>query len=234
MKKLLLFLILVFLSSFVYGENNGSQNSTAKNIEIQRGILMEDTELKTLYNEFGLQDKLNYKIFKMALNGYSKIQNKKKPYLVIVDYTKPSYEKRFLLLNMENKTLEYYTYVAHGKNSGIDKAISFSNKVNSYKSSLGFYLTGITYNGKFGLSLKLHGLEDHYNSNAYERGVIIHGSDNSEEKYIENYGFLGRTEGCPALPTSLHKEIVTKIKEGSVLFIFANDSKYIRDSKYIK
>lgn len=234
MKKLLLVFSFILLSTLNFGEDIQPQKNIINEISIAKSNLLDHIQLNVLYHNFELENKLDYSIFKMAMTGYSKINNKKKPYLIIVDYTKPSYEKRFFMLNMESNTLEYYTYVAHGKNSGVDMAISFSNKVNSYKSSLGFYLTGITYYGKFGFSLKLHGLEDHYNSNAYKRGVIIHGSNNSEEKYIKNYGFLGRTEGCPALPTSLNREIITKIKEGSVLFIFANDSKYIRDSKYIK
>ena len=135
---------------------------------------------------------------------------------------------------MENFTLEDYTYVAHGKNSGADTAVSFSNKMNSYKSSVGFYLTGKPYNGRYGYSLKLFGLEDGYNSNAFKRGVVIHGASASEPEYINKFGFLGRTEGCPAVPKSLNKKIIEKIKNGSVLFIYGNDTKYLRDSKYIK
>lgn len=232
MKKTLLLVVLSLTTKFMYANTTPMRDKiTVSKAQIFK---INENEILNSYKKLNFSEKLNYKIFKMAIKGYLKIKDKKTPYFIIIDYTKPSYEKRFFLLNMESLTIENNTYVAHGKNSGIDMAITFSNKMDSYKSSLGFYLTGETYNGKFGYSLKLHGLEQHYNSNAYKRGVIIHGADTSEEKYLKNYGFLGRTEGCPALPTSINKEILNKIKNGSVLFIFADDDKYLRDSKYIK
>lgn len=235
MKKILLIALFLVTTNFTIAKTRVIKKIISNSqIKIMRMNVIEEEQFLFLYKKFELSDKVDYRIFKMALKGYSKIENKKTPYLIIVDYTKPSSEKRFVVLNMETQQLEDYTYVAHGRNTGVEMAISFSNKINSYKSSLGFYLTGITYYGKYGYSLKIHGLEQHYNTNAYKRGVVIHGSDNSEEKYLKNYGFLGRTEGCPALPTSLNRKIIDKIKKGSVLFIFANDSKYIRDSHYIK
>ncbi len=240
MKKILLSFLLISVLNNVYGENLQIQNnfnnenlflnSIPKNI----GINSNESKYFFLYNSFDLKEKLDYRIFKMALNGYYKIQNKKTNYLIITDYSKISSEKRFFILNMETLKLEDYTYVAHGKNSGADLAVSFSNKLNSYKSSVGFYLTGKPYNGRYGYSLKLYGLEEGYNSNAFKRGVVIHGASASEPNYINKFGFLGRTEGCPAVPKSINKKIIDKIKNGSVLFIYGNDTKYLRDSKFIK
>ena len=240
MKKILLTFFSILTFTLSYGDEISFQNIInpekvfINTIPQNKGTYVDESQYLFLYNNFNLKDKLSYRIFKMALKGYSKISERKTKYLVIADYSKPSYEKRFFVLNMENFTLEDYTYVAHGKNSGADTAVSFSNKMNSYKSSVGFYLTGKPYNGRYGYSLKLFGLEDGYNSNAFKRGVVIHGASASEPEYIKKFGFLGRTEGCPAVPKSLNKKIIEKIKNGSVLFIYGNDTKYLRDSKYIK
>lgn len=240
MKKIILPILFIFFFNIGYGEEFQFESTTGvekifmDNIPQNRGNAIDESQYMFLYNSFGLGDKLNYRIFKMALKGYSKIQDRKKDYLIIIDYSKPSSDRRFFVLNMNNFTLEDYTYVAHGKNSGADTAVSFSNKMNSYKSSIGFYLTGKTYSGRYGYSLRLFGLEDGYNSNAFKRGVVIHGAEASEPDYIRKFGFLGRTEGCPAVPKSLNKKIIEKIREGSVVFIFGNDNKYLRDSKFIK
>lgn len=244
MKKILLSFLLIINFTFSYGEGiNFSDLFSKEQIFIKKipekktippVVTLNESECLFMYNALKLKDKLSYRIFKMALKGYSKIEDKKTDYLIIVDYSKPSNEKRFFILNMKKLNLEEYTYVAHGKNSGADMAISFSNKMNSYQSSLGFYLTGKPYNGRYGYSLKLYGLEDGYNSNAFERGVVIHGSTGSEPEYIKKFGFLGRTEGCPAVPQSLNKKIIDRIKNRSVLFIYGNDTKYLRNSKYLK
>lgn len=250
MKKILLPFIFILLFNVGYSEENQLENilnvettflnnipQTNENIVNENIInknIIDESQYMFFYDAFGLRDKLNYRVFKMALKGFSKIEKKKTDYLVIVDYSQPSNNKRFFVLNMGTFNLEDYTYVAHGKNSGAEMAVSFSNKLNSYKSSVGFYLTGKTYNGRYGYSLKLYGLEEGYNSNAYKRGVVIHGAEASEPEYLKKFGFLGRTEGCPAVPKSLNKQIIEKIREGSVLFIFGNDNKYIRDSKLIK
>lgn len=240
MRKILASVFLMVLSILCYSSNLQTENFSAEKIfmeniplEKQETTISESRYL-FLYNNFQLSDKISYRVFKLAFKGYSKIENKKGNYLVIIDYSKPSNEKRFAVLNMGTLKLEDYTYVAHGKNTGTDMAISFSNKVNSYKSSLGFYLTGKTYNGRYGYSLKLYGLEEGFNSNAYTRGVVIHGADASEPEYLKKYGFLGRTEGCPAVPKTLNKGIVEKLRNGSVVFVYGNDENYLRESKLIK
>ncbi len=240
MKKIMFLIFLIISYAQSYGEgiitsqNLSPEKIFMENIGPNSGSMIDESRYMFLYDSFQLSGKIEYRVFKMAVKGYYKIQNKKNHYLVIADYSKPSNEKRFIVLNMNTLKSEEYTYVAHGKNTGAETAVSFSNKVNSYKSSLGFYLTGKTYNGRYGYSLRLYGLEERYNSNAFTRGVVIHGAESSEETYLKKYGFLGRTEGCPAVPKSLNRQIINKIKNGSVLFIYGNDEKYLRESEYIK
>jgi len=159
----------------------------------------------------------------MAMQGYNHMEHlKKKNLLTIIDFSKPSTEKRFLVIDLEHKQLVYHCLVAHGKNSGENRAISFSNQARSLKSSLGFFMTAETYSGKHGYSLRLDGLEKNINDNARSRDIVIHGADYVSQPFIKKQGRLGRSWGCPALPIELSKEIIDMISGGSCLFIYGN------------
>jgi hypothetical protein len=140
--------------------------------------------------------------------------------LVIIDFSLPSTQKRLWVIDFATNSILYHTLVSHGKGTGNINAYSFSNEMHSNKSSLGFYVTGETYSGKHGLSLKLDGLQKHINDKARNRGIVIHGADYATESFIKKHGFLGRSLGCPAVPAHLHKEIINTIKEGNCLFIY--------------
>ena len=125
------------------------------------------------------------------------------------------------------------TYVAHGRNSGKEFAKSFSNRPESHKSSLGFYITGSTYNGVHGLSLRIDGLERGINDKAWARKVVIHGSDYVGDNYLEENPFSGRSYGCPAVPLTERDSIINAIKEGSCLFIYHPSKLYLSRSKIL-
>lgn len=161
--------------------------------------------------------------FKIAFEGYQslKTQNKlENNILTIIDFSLSSNQKRLWVIDMESNTVLYHSLVAHGMNSGQEFATDFSNKSESYKSSLGFYLTGEIYSGKHGSSLKLDGLERGVNDNARSRAIVIHGADYVSESFIKNNGRLGRSQGCPALPNNIANDVIYKIKDKSVLFIY--------------
>jgi hypothetical protein len=180
-----------------------------------------------------LEKEVPYDVFRKALQGYQQIENiKNKSIITIIDFSRPSTEKRFFVIDIENKRLMYKCLVSHGKNSGENKAESFSNEPESLKSCLGFFLTAETYYGKHGYSLKLDGLEKNINNNARSREIVIHGADYVSEKYIEKYGRLGRSWGCPALPPEVTKEIIDKISNGSCLFIYGEDELYKKMSAF--
>lgn len=189
---------------------------------------------KSLYQNMNLSNKINYKLFENAITGYEKINSKTNgSFLTIIDFSKPSTEKRFYVLDMKNKKVFYETYVSHGVNTGNLNATKFSNKIDSRQSSLGFFLTNETYFGNKGYSLRLDGLEPGINSNARKRAIVIHGADYANPDFIKKTGRLGRSWGCPALPLGLNKEIIDTIKNGSVLFVNGNDLNYAKKSKYI-
>ncbi len=150
--------------------------------------------------------------------------------LTLIDFSLPSTEERLWIFDVNEMQLIYQTYVSHGRNSGGKWARQFSNSHSSYMSSLGFYLTAETYQGKHGYSLKLDGVEPGFNDQARSRAIVIHGADYVEEHFIQTHGRLGRSLGCPALPNELTKEIIDIIKENSCLFIYAEDEYYLEHS----
>ncbi|MDX8335348.1 MULTISPECIES: murein L,D-transpeptidase catalytic domain family protein [Cetobacterium] len=227
-KYLMLALILGSISTASFGFTLKNPTKAEKKMEMS----LENSEEK-LYNEIGLKGKLNYEVFKIALRGYNKIEGRKKELLTIIDYSKPSTEKRFFVIDMEKKELLVQTHVSHGKNSGGNIATSFSNKMSSNKSSLGFFLTENTYMGGNGYSLVLNGLEKGINDKAKERYIVIHGADYANPRFAQSRGRLGRSLGCPALPRDISKKTIDMIKNGSVIFTYGNDSTYLEKSNYV-
>ncbi len=192
-------------------------------------------ENRLLFQEIGLEGVLNYTVFETALKGYQKLNNifDNKNIISIVDFTLPSSEKRFYVIDLQNKQLLFHSVVAHGENSGDLYATNFSNRVSSHQSSLGFYVTEKTYQGKNGYSLVINGLEEGINDKAKERYVVIHGAHYCHESVIEKTGKLGTSQGCPALPHSINRDVINVIKDGSMLFIYADNEDYKANSKVI-
>lgn len=161
--------------------------------------------------------------FAKALKGYYSLKEKgliKKNVLTIVDFSLSSNSKRLWVIDLATNTILFQSLVAHGRNTGEEFAKSFSNSAQSFKSSLGFYATGEIYSGKHGMSLRLDGLEKGINDNARSRGVVVHGANYVSNSFIKNNKRLGRSQGCPALPEELSKEIINVIKDKSCLFIY--------------
>ena len=190
--------------------------------------------ITSLYTDCELTDKLDYNVFKQAMDGYSSLDLANKKLLSIIDYSKPSTEKRFFIIDVEKRKLIYHTLVAHGKKSGYVNATKFSNKYGSHKSSLGFFRTGNSYYGIRGYSLKLEGLEKGINDNARQRGIIIHGANYVDERLVNGNGVIGRSWGCPAVSKKLSKEIINLLKGGSLLYIYADDEVYKEKSLIAK
>jgi len=138
------------------------------------------------------------------------------------------------VIDMVSNEIIFQTVVSHGKNSGMEYATDFSNKPETFKSSLGFYKTAETYMGANGLSLRLDGLEPGINDNARIRDIVIHGANYADENLAHRQGYLGRSYGCPALPLKNYKEIINFIKEESCLFIYHDSNyDYLKNSKLL-
>lgn len=143
----------------------------------------------------------------------------KSDYMTIIDYRLPSGTPRFYLINMSDQTAVSFL-VAHGKGSDRDhdgRAEAFSNIQGSKMTSLGAFVTGETYYGQHGLSLRLRGLEAR-NNQAEKRLIVIHGAS-----YVSpTRKKMGRSWGCPALEKDVALEVIPLIKEGS--FVYAAGS----------
>ncbi|GAA5187716.1 murein L,D-transpeptidase catalytic domain family protein [Ferrimonas gelatinilytica] len=166
----------------------------------------------------GLQGRLDPDVFSEALARYRTTPGVSSPILTIIDYSKPSNEKRFFVIDMANEALLYDTFVSHGRQSGALYADTFSNRVSSHQSSLGTFITGETYVGSNGYSLRLDGLDPGVNDNARQRYIVIHGADYADPTRLAHQGMLGRSLGCPALPPQLAKQVIDTIKGGSVIY----------------
>lgn len=194
----------------------------------------ENNEIQQLYTAFGLDSLLPFQAFEQAYIGFKQIHPKKKEILSIVDFTKPSTEKRLFVLDLEHLEILFHSVVAHGRNSGEQYAKSFSNKHGSFQSSIGFFMTANTYMGANGYSLVIDGLEKGINDQARARAVVIHGADYCSDDFIQKNGRLGRSYGCPALPRDINQAVIDKIKGGSLLYIYAEDTKYQMSSAWLK
>jgi L,D-transpeptidase catalytic domain len=192
----------------------------------------------SVYNELHLASTgLATEAFELAYKGYSKLLQEGfvnvSNILTIADFSKSSSEKRLYIIDMEHQKILFHTLVAHGRKSGLKYATQFSNKPESNKSSLGFYLTMGTYFGGNGYSLKLKGLEKGINDKALERAIVLHGSDYVSSSFAGSNGFLGRSFGCPAVPRKQAASIINTIKNGSVLFIYHPNHQYIANSSVL-
>ena len=188
---------------------------------------------RTLYNELGLEGTVCFGAFEQALDGYAGIHWKRKQVLTLIDFTKPSTEERMAVIDMSRRKVLFKTHVAHGRNSGGNYATEFSNRSGSYQSSLGFYLTDHTYIGGNGYSLVLDGLEPGVNDNARARAVVMHGAAYADPAVAARQGRLGRSLGCPALPEAVNRQVIDAIKDGSVLFIYADNADYLAQSSVL-
>jgi hypothetical protein len=162
-------------------------------------------------------------VFRQALVGYYNLRSEDRsgrPVLTLIDFTKTSGQKRLWVINIAQAKVLFNTLVAHGKGTGENVAMAFSNKGGSEMSSLGFYRTApTTYSGKHGLSLKLFGLDPGFNTNAASRSVVVHGAEYVCDDFIKKHGRLGRSQGCPALPVAETAAIVKAIQGGSILYL---------------
>ncbi len=176
-------------------------------------------------------------LLQTALSGYELLKREhtinRPEVITIIDFSLPSNQQRLWVLDLVEGKILFHCLVSHGRNSGEVMAENFSNKPGSYASSPGFYTTGETYFGKHGFSLRLNGIESGINDKARERAIVIHGADYVSPVFIEKYGRLGRSLGCPAVPEELSREIIETIKDGTCLFVYAPSESYLSKSPVI-
>ena len=180
----------------------------------------------------------DFDLFTLAITGHLNLKESNKlantDIITIIDFRKPSSQKRLWVLNLASRQVLFHTLVAHGKNTGGLYAEKFSNTPNSNTSSIGFFVTDETYTGKHGLSLRLDGQESGFNELARTRAIVLHGADYVSRDFVKEHGRLGRSFGCPSVSMDVHKDMINTIKGKTSLFIFYPDRKYLAESRLIR
>ncbi len=140
--------------------------------------------------------------------------------LAVADMSRPSTEKRLVVVDLVSQDLLLHTYVAHGQGTGELMAEQFGNQEGSHRTSLGLYRVGSEIvSPKHGQALLLHGMDRGVNDRALEREIIMHGADYVSEAFIAEHGRLGRSWGCPAVPQEAMAHLVQLLADGGLFYV---------------
>jgi hypothetical protein len=176
-------------------------------------------------------------VLKLGLKAYFNAHQHglaQKELLTIIDYSKPSTENRFWVVDLKHNKVLFETLVAHGKNSGDNFATRFSNQPESLESSFGVFLTGNTYLGHHGYSLRLRGLEQGINDKAQARALVVHAAGYVNRMIANHFGRLGRSWGCPALDPAITRPVINTIKGGTLIFAYYPDRRWLSHSWFLR
>jgi hypothetical protein len=165
-------------------------------------------------------------LMERGLAAYARVRAEgrvKNPVLTVIDYGLPSSQRRLWVVEPASRRILFREFVAHGRGSADprdpDRAVRFGNGMGSLRSSLGAFLTGETYEGQHGYSLRLLGLEPGRNDRAEERRIVMHPADYVSRTFrLQSGGRLGRSFGCPALDPAVAPRLIDTIRSGSVLY----------------
>jgi hypothetical protein len=153
--------------------------------------------------------------------------------LTVIDYSVASSQPRLFVFDLAARKLLFHELVAHGKNSGGDKANYFSNDPGSLASSLGLFVSEDTYVGHNGYSLRLRGLEEGVNDMASDRAIVLHGAYYVSSEAVRALGRLGRSWGCPAVRAEIAHELIDTIRGGSVIFAYYPQESWLETSLFL-
>jgi hypothetical protein len=181
---------------------------------------------------------LRRQVLETALRAYDQALARgdvRKHILTIIDYTRPSTSRRLWVIELGDVPLvRHFEHVAHGRGSGDGVfATEFSNLPGSRASSLGVFRTRRIYHGRHGYSLRLQGLEPGFNDRAHERTLVFHSAWYMSPEYVNQYGVVGSSWGCPALEDRAARFIIDYIKRGSLVVAYYPDADWLAESTYL-
>ncbi|PKM05504.1 MAG: hypothetical protein CVV16_01275 [Gammaproteobacteria bacterium HGW-Gammaproteobacteria-6] len=153
--------------------------------------------------------------------------------LAVIDFSLPSTQPRLWIFDLQAKRLLLRDLVAHGQGSGDTYAEAFSNIEGSHQSSIGLFRTGESYIGRHGYSLRMDGLEPGINDLARQRAIVIHAADYVDESWIERYGRIGRSQGCPAVRPGVAEMVVDSLRGGQFMFSYYPDAHWLANSTFL-
>lgn len=233
MKKLILCVLTTLITAGPF--SNVEADETLPNLHVNA----VNKQIADIYNSLSAEcSKPTFEVFEKAYRGYVNLQaagklTNDKEVLTICDMSMSSNTYRMWIIDLRERKVLLNDYVAHGQGSGEEFATAFSNTNNSHQSSIGFYVTGDTYNGEHGRSLYLHGMDKGYNNLAYERSIVVHGANYVNKDFIAQHERLGRSWGCPAVSDKISNEVIDMIKDGTCLFIYYPQTKYLRTAYWL-
>ena len=155
------------------------------------------------------------------------------PTLTLIDYSLPSTTPRLWVIDLHTGKILFNELVAHGRNTGDNMAVHFSDAMESRESSIGLFRTADTYVGHNGYSLRLDGLEPGFNGNARERAIVMHGAPYVNAGVAKANGRLGRSWGCPALNEAVARKVIDTVRGGGVIFSYYPDQAWLKKSKFL-
>jgi len=186
-----------------------SQPSSARPVEVVEAALLQ------------VAPTIRPEALKAALTAWDELRARgelSRPLVTVIDYSLPSTSKRLWVFDLDSCRVLFNELVAHGRNSGEDLARSFSNEEGSLMTSLGAFVTGETYNGKNGYSLRLHGMEPGLNDRAEARAIVVHGAPYVGDAVAHELGRLGRSYGCPAVRAEIARKLIDEVKDRTLLY----------------
>lgn len=179
---------------------------------------------------------LSTSVLNYAINGYEWAlahHGVKNPdVLTIVDFTKPSFEKRMWVIDIHSGKVLMKLHVAQGRNSGAIYPTRFSNRPGSLESSLGIFTTEDKYQGEHGESMRIDGLEPGINDKALSRAIVVHAASYVTPEFIKENGYAGRSWGCLAVNPAHLDKLIKITHGGSVIFVYAKPE--ARDPRVVR
>jgi hypothetical protein len=195
--------------------------------------ILSDTAISTLLRQ---APGLRAEVLRLALDAAQSAAERglvaHRNMLAVIDYSLPSSQPRLFVFDLAKRQLLFRELVAHGRNSGGDRASFFSNSSGSLATSLGLFVTADTYFGNNGYSLRLKGLEEGVNDMAWDRLIVLHGASYVSNEAIHALGRLGRSWGCPAVRKEVADKIINTLRGGSAVFAYYPDKQWLSHSSF--
>jgi len=185
----------------------------------------------------GMRRELAEAALMAADHGWTERQARRSS-LAVIDFSLPSTEERVWLVDLDGGELRHHLLLTHGKGSGHhsneQRAVRFSNRPFSNQSSLGLFVASETYIGSNGRSMRLDGLEPRVNDLARERLIVFHGAEYARMDHIAEWGYLGRSHGCPAVDDRVAQTIIDALYGGGLLYAWYPDSGFFEASEVLR
>ncbi|MEQ1718973.1 MAG: murein L,D-transpeptidase catalytic domain family protein [Hyphomicrobium sp.] len=155
----------------------------------------------------------------------------------VIDFSLPSTDHRFFVVDLRTGDLLFDLLASHGSGSQDPTddryADHFSNVSGSYASSLGMLRAAETFDGDHGYSLRLDGLESGWNDNVRDRAIIVHNADYATQAFVDDYGYLGRSQGCPAVDPAFSADLIDTLRDGALILGYYPDPDWLSASPYL-